>query len=132
MRRRATTAVGQWLIEECAARGLSWAEASRRADVDKSMISMIVRGQRPSTETCRALAGFFGVPVEHVLRLAGHLSPAEPGPIFSPAVRDLAREVEQLPPQAQAYVLDVWRAALRAVKSAAQEPAPAADRQSAA
>jgi len=36
MRRRATTAVGQWLIEECAARGLSWAEASRRADVDKS------------------------------------------------------------------------------------------------
>jgi transcriptional regulator with XRE-family HTH domain len=124
---RATTPVGQWLIEECAARDLSWAEASRRANLDKSMISMIVRGQRPSTETCRALAAFFGVSAEHVLRLAGHLGPADPLPIFSPVVRDLAREVEQLPPQAQAYVLDIWRAALRAIKSVTQDPPPAAD-----
>jgi transcriptional regulator with XRE-family HTH domain len=124
---RATTPVGQWLIEECAARDLSWAEASRRASLDKSMISMIVRGQRPSTETCRALAAFFGVSAEHVLRLAGHLGPADPLPVFSPVVRDLAREVEQLPPQAQAYVLDIWRAALRAIKSATQDPPPAAD-----
>jgi transcriptional regulator with XRE-family HTH domain len=123
---RATTPVGQWLIEECAARDLSWAEASRRANLDKSMISMIVRGQRPSTETCRALAAFFGVSAEHVLRLAGHLGPADPLPVFSPVVRDLAREVEQLPPQAQAYVLDIWRAALRAIKSVTQDP-PAAD-----
>jgi hypothetical protein len=70
------------------------------------------------------LAGFFGVQAEHVLRLAGHLNLAEQGPVFSPAVRDLAREVEQLPPQAQAYVLDVWRAALRAIRSVAQEPPP--------
>ena len=124
---RATTPVGQWLIEECAARDLSWAEASRRANLDKSMISMLVRGQRPSTETCRALAAFFGVSAEHVLRLAGHLGPADPLPVFSPVVRDLAREVEQLPPQAQAYVLDIWRAALRAIKSVTQDPPPAAD-----
>jgi len=124
---RATTPVGQWLIEECAARDLSWAEASRRANLDKSMISMIVRGQRPSTETCRALAAFFGVSAEHVLRLAGHLGSADPLPVFSPVVRDLAREVEQLPPQAQAYVLDIWRAALRAIKSVTQDPPPAAD-----
>jgi transcriptional regulator with XRE-family HTH domain len=124
---RATTPVGQWLIEECAARDLSWAEASRRANLDKSMISMIVRGQRPSTETCRALAAFFGVSAEHVLRLAGHLGPADPLPVFSPVVRDLAREVEQLPPQAQAYVLDIWRTALRAIKSVTQDPPSAAD-----
>lgn len=127
MSERVTTPIGQWLIEECAARGLSWAKASRQANVDKSMVSMIVRGQRPSTETCRALASFFGVSAEYVLRLAGHLGPDAPAPVLSPAVRDLAREVEQLPPQAQAYVLDVWRAALRAIKSVTEEPRPAAE-----
>jgi transcriptional regulator with XRE-family HTH domain len=119
--------LGQWIIEECAARGLSWAEASRRAGVDKRTISLIIRGQRPGLDTCRALAAVFDVPTEQVLRLAGHLE-GSPIPLpLSPAVRSLALEVEQLPPQAQARVLDVWRAALQAIRPVAQDARPDAD-----
>jgi len=124
---RATSALGQWIIDECAARGLSWAEASRRAGVDKSTISLIIRGQRPGLDTCRALAAVFDVPTEQVLRLAGHLEGSQSPPLLSPAVRSLALEVEQLPPQAQARVLDVWRAALQAIRSVAEDARPDAD-----
>jgi transcriptional regulator with XRE-family HTH domain len=124
---RATSALGQWIIDECAARGLSWAEASRRAGVDKSTVSLIIRGQRPGLETCRALAGLFEVPTEQVLRLAGHLESNPDQPLLSPAIRALALEVEKLPPQAQERVLDVWRAALQAIRSVAAESDPPAD-----
>ena len=40
-----TTPIGEWLNEECQARGLSWAEASRRAGVDRNTVSLIMRGQ---------------------------------------------------------------------------------------
>ena len=127
MAERATSALGQWIIEECAARGLSWAAASRRAGVDKSTISLIIRGQRPGLDTCRALAAAFNVPTEQVLRLAGHLEGSQSPLPLSPAVRSLALEVEQLPPQAQARVLDVWRAALEAIRSVAEDARPDAD-----
>ena len=127
MAARATSALGQWIIDECAARGLSWAAASRQAGVDKSTISLIIRGQRPGLDTCRALAAVFDVPTEQVLRLAGHLEGSQSPPLLSPAVRSLALEVEQLPPQAQARVLDVWRAALQAIRSVAEDARPNAD-----
>ena len=97
------------------------AEASRRAGVDKSTVSLIIRGQRPGLETCRNLAALFEVPTEQVLRLAGHLEPDPARPVLSPAIRALAVEVEKLPPQAQARVLDVWRAALQAIRSVAED-----------
>ena len=127
MAERATSALGQWIIEECSARDISWAEASRRAGVDKSTVSLIIRGQRPGLETCRALAALFEVPTEHVLGLAGHLEINQSQPVLSPAIRALALEVEKLPPQAQARVLDVWRAALQAIKSVTEEPRSIAD-----
>lgn len=125
MAERVTSALGQWIIEECAARGISWAEASRRAGVDKSTVSLIIRGQRPGLDTCRALAALFEVSTEHVLRLAGYIDRRPDLPVLSPAIRTLALEVEKLPPQAQARVLDVWRAALQAIRSVAEEPKPA-------
>jgi len=69
-----TSPIAAWLLEECENRNLSWSQASRRAGVSRGMISAIVNGQRPGLETCKALAGFFKVPPERVLRLAGHLS----------------------------------------------------------
>ena len=121
MAERATSAVGQWLIDECAARGLSWAEASRQAGVDKSTVSLIVRGQRPGLETCRALAGLFNVPTEHVLRLAGHLDTDAPQPVLAPAVRDMVLELEKLPPALQRPLLEAWRAMLDAMKASRNE-----------
>ena len=71
-----------WLTQACEARGLSWAEASRRAGLSQGTISAIVRGTQPGLEICKGLAGFFGVPLEDVLRMAGRMTPvpAPPGP----------------------------------------------------
>jgi len=69
------TPLATWLIQACATRDLSWAEASRRAGLSQGTISAIVRGTQPGLEICKGLAGFFGEPLEDVLRLAGHMSP---------------------------------------------------------
>ena len=65
-----------WLIQACETRDLSWAAASRRAGLSQGTISAIVRGTQPGLEICKGLAGFFGVPLEDVLRMAGHMTPA--------------------------------------------------------
>lgn len=115
---RQATPIGAWLSEECAQRGLSWAEASRRAGVDKSMISMIMRGQKPAPATCQALAQFFQVPTEHVLRLAGHLEPSGYEIVFSPGVREIAIALEGLEPEVQEPLIAAWRQTLKAVTAA--------------
>jgi len=46
------------------------------AGLSHGAISRIVNGERPGLETCKALARYFGVPPEFVLRLAGHVSAA--------------------------------------------------------
>jgi len=44
--------------------------------VAQSAVSNWLRGvSRPEAENCRKLAKYFGVPEQHVLVLAGHLSP---------------------------------------------------------
>ena len=90
-----------WLIQACETRGLSWAEASRRAGLSQGTISAIVRGTQPGLEICKGLAGFFGVPLEDVLRLAGHMTPA-PAPTWPPELVALVQEVEDLPSAAAA------------------------------
>lgn len=112
-----------WLSEECRARDLSWAEASRRAGVDKGAISLIVRGRQPGLATCEALAAFFGVPPEYVLRLAGRLGGEPEPPQLAPAVRDMVRELEQLPPPLQARLLAAWQAMLEAMQASASPDA---------
>jgi transcriptional regulator with XRE-family HTH domain len=62
-----------WLIENCESRNLSWGEASTRAGLNRGAISAIINGQVPGLKVCLALADFFGVTPEFILRLAGHL-----------------------------------------------------------
>ena len=121
---RQTTPIGEWLSEECAQRGLSWAKASRRAGVDKSMISMIMRGQRPAPTTCQALAWAFQVPTEYVLGLAGHLTPSGYEIVFSPGVREIAIALEGLDPEVQEPLVAAWRQTLKAVTVAACRKPP--------
>lgn len=117
-RQQPTTPIGEWLREECQLRGISWAEASRRAGVDKSTVSLIMRGQRPGLATCRALAQAFQAPTEHVLRLAGHLEATNTEVILSPAVREIAVALQVLAPAVRAPLIAAWRQTLDAVAAA--------------
>lgn len=121
---RQTTPIGAWLSEECAQRGLSWAKASRCAGVDKSMVSMIMRGQKPAPATCQALAQFFQVPTEYVLQLAGHLEPSGYEIVFSPGVREIALALEGLDPEVQEPLIAAWRQMLKAVTVVARRQPP--------
>lgn len=105
------TPLADWLIEACETRGLSWAEASRRAGLYQGAISAIVRGTQPGLEICKGLAAFFGVPLEDVLRMAGHLNPAD-APTWPPELVALVHEVERLPPPLQRAAIRAWRAVL--------------------
>lgn len=64
-----------WIVHELEMRNLSQSEASRRAGLGPNAISEIVNGRTPGLRVCKALADFFSVSPEHVLRLAGHLPP---------------------------------------------------------
>ena len=105
------TPLAAWLIRACAARNLSWAEGSRRAGLSQGAISAIVRGTQPGLEICKGLAAYFGVPLEDVLQMAGHLTPTRPLPC-SPELSALERDVERLPLPLQPEVLKAWRAVL--------------------
>ncbi len=106
-----------WLVQACETRDLSWAEASRRAGLTQGAISAIVRGMQPGLETCKALAAYFGVPAEDVLRMAGHLAPAAKE-AWPPELVALVQEVERLPPPLQRAAIKAWRAVLEGIASA--------------
>jgi transcriptional regulator with XRE-family HTH domain len=110
------TPLVDWLIQACETRGLSWAEASRRAGLSQGTISAIVRGTQPGLEICKGLAGFFGVPLEDVLRMAGHMTPV-PAPPWPPELVALVREVEDLPPPVRRAVIRAWRAVLEGIQA---------------
>lgn len=112
----AQTPLVAWLIQACETRGLSWAEASRRAGLSQGTISAIVRGTQPGLEICKGLAAFFGVPLEDVLRMAGHMTPAA-SPAWPPEVVALVREVEGLPPPLRRAVIKAWRAVLEGIQA---------------
>ena len=105
-----------WLIQACETRGLSWAEASRRAGLSQGTISAIVRGTQPGLEICKGLAGFFGVPLEDVLRLAGHLTPARAA-TWPPELVALVQEVDDLPPPLKRAAIKAWRAVLEGIQA---------------
>ena len=72
-----TSELKDWLIDQCERRNLSWSEASRRAGVAPNSISEIVNGTRPGVKRLTALAEFFGVSPEYLMRMSGHLPPAD-------------------------------------------------------
>ncbi len=106
--------LADWLIQACETRGLSWAEASRRAGLYHGAISAIVRGTQPGLEICKGLAAFFGVPPEDVLRMAGHLTPNRTK-TWPPELMALVQEVERLPLPMQRAAIRAWRAVLEGI-----------------
>ena len=70
-----TSELKDWLIDQCERHNLSWSEASRRAGVAPNSISEIVNGTRPGVKRLTALAEFFGVSPEYLMRMSGHLPP---------------------------------------------------------
>jgi hypothetical protein len=110
------TPLADWLIQACETRSLSWAKASRRAGLHQGAISAIVRGAQQGLEICKGLAGFFGVPLEDVLREAGHMTPVPSTP-WPPELVALVREVEDLPPLLRRAVINAWRAVLEGIQA---------------
>lgn len=110
------TTLADWLTQACETRSLSWAEASRRAGLHQGAISAIVRGTQPGLEICKGLATFFGLPLEDVLRMAGHMTPA-PAPAWPPELVALVGEVESLPAPLRRAVIKAWRAVLEGIQA---------------
>ncbi|MGC9336279.1 MAG: helix-turn-helix domain-containing protein [Anaerolineae bacterium] len=69
-----------WLRGELRERGLTQNQVAVYANVGQATISdMLNKGYVPKVETLFRLADFFAVSREQILRLAGHLPPAEGG-----------------------------------------------------
>ena len=84
----------RWLEVELARRNLSARAASLGAGLGHAQVGRYRNGKRPSAESCRILARFFGVPEQFVLRLVGYVAPAEGEDEF---ISRLAPLVEGLP-----------------------------------
>lgn len=116
----AGTELGQWLTEACRERDLSWAEASRRADLFPGAISSFVRGTQPGLATCKKLADFFGVPVEFVLQIAGHST--RPPDALAPEIEEIVREITALPPHQRRALIALWRSLLNVITLSPDAP----------
>lgn len=86
----------QWLNEQCEEGNMTWREASLKAGLNPGAISAIMNGQRPGLETCKALAKLFDVPVEFVLRIAGHLPPHPDHADLAPTAQAELEEIERI------------------------------------
>jgi hypothetical protein len=88
-------------------------------------ISAIMNGQRPGLEVSKSLARFFGASTERVLRMAGHLPPADDG--VDPRLQDTANRLIEvweilmkLDPEAADNLLRIAIMQAEMVKAAAQ------------
>lgn len=121
----------EWLDEQLRESGYSDSEASRRAGLSHSAIYDIRSGVRPGIKKCEALAGLFGFPLEHVLRLAGHLphKPADRA-IDEQAAYLIGQFYEALPglsPAAQRRIADQVLFLVNAHRAAAGLDVPATE-----
>lgn len=93
-----------WLASECERRNLTWREASIRAGVNPGAISAVMTGSKPGLQMCISLAESFDVAPEYVLRLAGHLPPANSdpmAPLAAQRMRQMAKIFAKLPDDIQ-------------------------------
>jgi len=68
--------IGAFLEDIQRQRGISLRKMSRESGVSASTLSRWREGkQTPSPKSCKMLAEYLSLPVEHVLALAGHLKP---------------------------------------------------------
>lgn len=108
---------GAWLKEQAAARNITLAETARRAGLSKSTLTLAMYGHRPRVQTCRALADALGLPVEQVLRAAGHLEQTEEGFEIPAELWDLVRDLRTVSPEVRRTVIEAWRAALQIARA---------------
>lgn len=108
---------GEWLKEQAAARNLNLAQTARRAGLSKSTLTLAMYGHRPRVQTCQALADALQLPVEQVLRAAGHLDQKEDGFEIPPELWDLVRDLRAVSPEVRRTVIQAWRAALEIARA---------------
>ncbi len=95
--------LGERILAEARARGLSLRQFARLAKLDQSTLSKIVSGgQRPSAATARKLAPLLGLADDEALRLIGR-EETSPGQATAPATRrraarDLLAQLERALP----------------------------------
>lgn len=116
----AQTAFAEWLDRKMrrAGYGENKSQLARDIGVGTSTVSAwFWRNTLPSTDTCGRLAHLFRVPVEDILRLAGHLPPLEPEPRAlreapSPYDGEIAEIVRDLDEESKRRVVVIARALL--------------------
>lgn len=73
----AMTPFAEWLETRMRARGITKSQLAAFIGSRPSTIgAWFTHDAIPSTDLCQKLAGYFGVPLEDVMRAAGHLPPA--------------------------------------------------------
>ena len=65
----------EWLKKNMEAKNFGVRETARMAGISHPLISDVLKGGKPSYETCLALANLFKTPPEEVLRMASMLPP---------------------------------------------------------
>lgn len=93
-----------WLQAEMDEREWTQAELSRRAGIDRQLISMYITRKvtTPDKKSLSLIAGAFKLPVEQVYR-AAHILP--PPPNLNEEAEQIMHEVSKLPKQDQEDVL---------------------------
>ena len=124
----ANTELADWLIAECKKQNLAWSDASRRAGVAPNTISEIINGSKPGIKRLNALADFFGVSREYMLRLAGHLPQLNEPTKISERNRqkayrliDLWHEIEKLDPSVLDEFLDAIHGQAELIRALTQK-----------
>lgn len=114
-----TEAFVAWLMKKLGEANESDREASLKAGLNHGAVTNYLKGSRPSVASCRKLAEHFGVPVEQVLYLVGHI---DPPPVMNTFLREMAQIVETWTPEQRGMLLEWARAyPARRTDSASEE-----------
>ncbi len=81
-------------------------ETGRRAGISYTLVSNIVNGERPTYDTCVALAEAFSIPKIQILNMAGLL---EMPPDWTPSRAQWNAAFDDLSPDDQAELLEIAR-----------------------
>lgn len=115
----ATSELGEWIERKMAERGINQSQLASflKPRTSPSVVNAwLNRGSVPSPGMCVALAAFFHVRPEEVMRLAGHLpgEPELPDPDIDEIIPDLQVRIRRFSPAEQRrIVLPLLEAALQ-------------------
>lgn len=111
--------LGRYIDQELKRRGWSRRTLAMYAEISPDAAARLARGQgTPQPETIHKVAKALEVSEVYLLRLAGHLE-ERPATLTDPAVIDLARRIEELPPEARAVALRAVEAQVAAFQEMA-------------